>query len=110
MALTHLGGYQAKDTGAISGEVMTTPWASPMWTDLLSPYPQEIDGKVNGIQILQGYYNGRDLSVGQLEFNNRSSQLVGVEGYYDQIYDRISKLPINEKWPGSKNQTALNPF
>ncbi len=113
VALTHLGGYQAKDTGAISGEVYDYAMGVSNVDLIFSAHThQEIDGKVNGIQILQGYYNGRDLSVGQLEFNNRSSQLVGVEGYYDQIYDRISKLPINEEVAGivEAYQTALNPF
>ena len=96
VALTHLGGYQAKDTGAISGEVYDYAMGVSNVDLIFSAHThQEIDGKVNGIQILQGYYNGRDLSVGQLEFNNRSSQLVGVEGYYDQIYDRIADLPVN---------------
>ena len=98
VALTHLGGSQNRDTGVITGEVYDLAMGAKGIDLILSGHShQTIDGVVNGVQILQAYYVGRSLQVGQLTFNNRNRKLVKVEGYVYDIRSVMSTLPIDPK-------------
>lgn len=95
VALTHLGGYQNSD-GVISGEVKDYAMGVHGVDLIFTGHThQTIDGYVNGIQILQGRYNGRSLSIAEMTFDNRNGKLKGVDGYVDPISTRINTLPVN---------------
>jgi len=93
IALTHLGGFQDKDTREITGEVSDFA-KNVKGVDLIfsGHTHQTIDGLVNGIQVLQGYYNGRTLSIGELKFDKNTGKLLGVDGKVDEIYLRKEKI------------------
>ncbi len=93
IALTHLGGFQDKDTREITGEVSDFA-KNVKGVDLIfsGHTHQTIDGLVNGIQVLQGYYNGRTLSIGELKFDKNTGKLLGVDGKVDEIYLRKDKI------------------
>ena len=95
VALTHLGGFQAKD-GTISGEVKDYAMGVHDVDLIFSGHTHAtIDGVVNGAQILQARYNGRSLQVAELTFNNWSTDLVAVDGYVDPINLRQADLPVD---------------
>lgn len=94
VALTHLGGFQNADTGEITGEVYDLAMGTSGIDLILSGHTHRtIDGVVNGVQILQAYYNGRSLQVGQLTFNNRNRKLVEVDGYVKVLNDKQGYIP-----------------
>ncbi|KAF5071618.1 Mannosylglucosyl-3-phosphoglycerate phosphatase [anaerobic digester metagenome] len=98
VALTHLGGYQDSSTGEVTGELKD--YADHIsGVDLIfsGHTHQTIDAVVNGIQILQGRYNGRSLQVARLTFNNRNTKLESIDGFIDPISTRIASLPVNQK-------------
>ena len=98
VALTHLGGFQDPETGKVTGEIADYAQKINNVDLIFSGHThQTIDAKVNGIQVLQAYYNRRSLQVGQLTFNNKNGKLHKVDGYIDSIYQRIADLPINEE-------------
>ena len=98
VALTHLGGFQDPETGEVTGEIAEYAQKINNVDLIFSGHThQTIDAKVHGIQVLQAYYNGRSLQVGQLTFNNKNGKLHKVDGYIDSIYERVADLPINEE-------------
>lgn len=96
VALTHLGGFQDPITTEISGEVYDYAMGIQGVDLIFSGHThQTIDGKVKGIQILQGRYNGRSLQVAELRFNTKKGELQKVDGFVDAISTRIPDLPVN---------------
>lgn len=89
VALTHLGGFQDKDTKVISGEVVDFA-NNVKGVDLIfsAHTHQSINGKINNVQILQGYYNGRNLSEAKLTFDTTTGALTNVTGVFDNISAR----------------------
>ena len=113
VALTHLGGFQDRTTGVITGEVYDLAMGAKGINLILSGHShQTIDGVVNGVQILQAYYSGRSIQVGQLTFNNRNRKLVKVDGYVDDLRAKITTLPIDPKVAAivAKYETQLAPI
>ena len=98
VALTHLGGFQDPETGEVTGEIAEYAQKINNVDLIFSGHThQTIDAKIHGIQVLQAYYNGRSLQVGQLTFNNKNGKLHKVDGYIDNIYQRVADLPINKE-------------
>lgn len=92
VALTHLGGFQRD--GVITGEVYDFAMGTEGIDLILSGHThQTIDGMVNGVQILQGWYAGRALQVGQLSFNKHDGRLVNVDGYVKILNNKDVYVP-----------------
>lgn len=98
VALTHLGGFQDKTTGEVTGEIKDYAMGVKNVDLIFTGHTHQIiDAVINGIQVLQGQYNGRSLQVAELTFNNRNTKLEKVDGYVDEIAKRKADLPINQK-------------
>lgn len=95
VALTHLGGFQDK-AGVITGEVYDLAMGTKGIDLILSGHThQTIDGVVNGVQILQAYYSGRSIQLGELTFNNRTRKLVKVDGSVTDLRAIKASLPVD---------------
>jgi 2',3'-cyclic-nucleotide 2'-phosphodiesterase/3'-nucleotidase/5'-nucleotidase len=91
IALTHLGAAQAKD-GTVSGEA-TAIAAVPGLNAIIAGHTHEkVAGEVNGIPIVEAYYNGR--SLGKLTFIFAGSSPVPVKSLakLDHLYLRQNTL------------------
>ncbi len=96
VALTHLGGFM--EEGVLTGELKTYVDGIEGVDLVFSGHThQTIDTVVNGVQVLQAYYNGRSLSVGSLTFNTYDSRLLAVDGNVDEIYKRVADLPVDQE-------------
>lgn len=91
VALTHLGGFQDKN-GKITGEAEDFANGVKNIDAIITGHThQTLDGRVNNIPIVQGYYNGRSLARIHLEFDE-NKKLVLTVGSVDDLYNRVSKL------------------
>jgi len=92
VALTHLGGFQDATTNVITGEVADFANAVKNVDAVFCAHThQYISGKVNGIPIVQGGYNGRALAEMNLVFEK--NKLVSIDTKYDQLFNRTDLVP-----------------
>lgn len=98
IALTHLGGFIDKDSKELTGELDTYVDGIEGVSVVFSGHThQTIDVVENGVQVLQGYYNGRSLQVAQLGFNRKTGDLTSVDGYVDNIAKYKDSMLPNRK-------------
>lgn len=93
IALTHLGSFQ-KD-GVISGEIVEYANKVQGVDAIFTGHThQVVNGKVNDVVIVQGAYNGRNISQISLDFrlNNDAVTLHSVTGTVTNLTDLISSL------------------
>ncbi|SHI87039.1 LPXTG-motif cell wall anchor domain-containing protein [Clostridium amylolyticum] len=91
VALTHLGGFQDK-SGKITGEAEDFANRVKNIDAIITGHThQTLDGRVNNIPIVQGYYNGRSLARIHLEFDD-NNKLVLAAGSVDDLYNRVKTL------------------
>lgn len=93
LALTHVGSFQDRETGAISGEVVTSGLTDIENLDgVISAHThQSVAGYVNGKAIVQGYKYGRALGKMSLVFGE-DKELEKIEVAVDKLYSRKSEL------------------
>lgn len=86
VALTHLGSFQDKESKAITGEAADFANKAKGIDLIFSAHTHQIvDGKVNGIQILQASSSGRGMAQGILSFDKESGKLTSVDGEYNNL-------------------------
>lgn len=83
VVLSHLGAMQDKDTKEISGEAADFAKAVKGVDAIIAGHShQTIDGEVNGIPVVQAYYNGR--SVAHIDiFLDADKKITKIETYVD---------------------------
>ena len=93
IALTHLGSFQKE--GVISGEIVEYANKVQGVDAIFTGHThQVVNGKVNDIVIVQGAYNGRNISQISLDFrlNNDAVTLHSVTGTVTNLTDLIGSL------------------
>lgn len=95
IALTHLGAFQDSKTKEITGEGAEFAKAVKGVDAVITAHThQTVSGKVNGIPVVQGYYNGRSLAKLSISFN-LDGKLLGITPSVDELYKRVDKLPVD---------------
>ena len=92
--LTHIGSYQDSETGDIRFEdgVLGLTEISGVDAIITAHSHQSVAGIVNGIPIVQGWYNGRAFAVLEFIFDMDTNTLVSSEGYLDELYLRKADI------------------
>ncbi len=110
IALTHLGSYQDKE-GNITGEAVDLCQVEGIDAVISAHTHASVSGLVNGIPVVQAYYNGRTIAkiVFTLDENN---QLVKAEPSLDHLYERADTLKDdpNTLTLYQKYETELEPI
>ncbi|MCM1991049.1 5'-nucleotidase C-terminal domain-containing protein [Oceanirhabdus seepicola] len=97
IALAHVGCFQDRDSGEITGEVVELGLTEVEGLDaIISAHThQSVAGVVNNIAVVQGYKDGRALGKLSLSFD-KDNNLVKVDSSVDLLYNRKSEL-VNDK-------------
>ncbi|MCT4592841.1 MAG: 5'-nucleotidase C-terminal domain-containing protein [Anaeromicrobium sp.] len=105
LALTHVGSFQDRETGAITGEVVDKGLTSIENLDgIISAHThQSVAGHVNGKAIVQGYKYGRALGKMSLVFGE-DKKLEKIDVAVDTLYKRKSELVADTNGDGIYNK------
>lgn len=92
IALTHLGTIQDSKTKEITGEGADFAKNVKNIDGVFTAHTHmAVSGYVNGIPVVQGYYNGRSAAKLNLVFDT-NNKLVKVEPIYDELYSRFPSI------------------
>ncbi|MEG1481361.1 multifunctional 2',3'-cyclic-nucleotide 2'-phosphodiesterase/3'-nucleotidase/5'-nucleotidase [Clostridium sp.] len=94
IVLSHLGSTQDKD-GKITGEVEDVAKVPGIDAIVSAHSHQRVEGKVNGVPVIQAYKNGRCLGHIDLNFDKEGKLTVNTE--VDDLYKRVQDLPMDEE-------------
>ena len=119
IALAHMGAYQNAGTGVITGEAADLAMTCGTFDAIISGHSHTlVAGRVNGIPVVQGNYNGRGLARLTAIYNG--NDLVGIyPRYYTQnnmntadILPVGPPLVVNEEVKAiiARYQTAVGPL
>jgi LPXTG-motif cell wall-anchored protein len=96
IALTHCGASQDSKTGEVTGEAADIANKVTGLDAIISAHSHNfVNGKVNGIPIVQAGYNGRGLSRLTFSFDD-NNKLLSVETETKQFKGIESTLPVDE--------------
>jgi 2',3'-cyclic-nucleotide 2'-phosphodiesterase / 3'-nucleotidase / 5'-nucleotidase len=105
IALTHLGAFQDSKSKEITGEAAELAKNSTGIDAIVSGHTHTtVSGKVNGIPIVQAYYNGRSLAKLAIGFNIDGEFLGIVPSVSSDLYKKTDLVEdpavkaIYEKW------------
>lgn len=95
IALTHLGSYQDA-SGKITGEAVDLANANTGIDAIIAGHTHAtVNGVVNGIPIIEGYYNGR--ALGKLDIVSYNDGKVEVKPSMNLLYKSVKTLPVDEE-------------
>lgn len=111
IALTHLGSVQDAKTGAITGEAADLCSVKGFDAVISAHTHNPVSGKVNGVPVVQGYYNGRDIAVLTITLD-KDKKVQSIETSLDKLYEKQDKLAddANVKGIYDKYNTKLQPI
>lgn len=112
VALTHLGSSQDSKTGIITGEAADLCNDVKGFDAVISAHTHmAVSGKVNGVSVVQGYYNGRTLGVLSIMLD-KDGKFISVEPSIDNLYNRAATLTDDKtaKEIYDKYDTELKPI
>ncbi|WP_315121757.1 5'-nucleotidase C-terminal domain-containing protein [uncultured Clostridium sp.] len=96
IALTHLGSFQDKKTGEITGEAADLAKANAGVDAIISAHTHmPVSGKVNGIPVVQGYKNGRAYVKLEVAFNTKTNK-ASIEPTFIDLAEIVKTLPEDE--------------
>ncbi|QGU94268.1 LysM peptidoglycan-binding domain-containing protein [Clostridium bovifaecis] len=96
IALTHLGAFQDSKTKEITGEAAELAKSGSVDAVISAHTHATVCGKVEGIPVVQGYYNGRTLAKLQVVLDNNNS-LLSIEPSLDELYKRGDTILEDEE-------------
>jgi 2',3'-cyclic-nucleotide 2'-phosphodiesterase/3'-nucleotidase len=95
----HIGGKQDSATGTISGEVadMAAKLDSSKVAAIISGHSHEtVAGSVNGIAVVQGYYNGRAVEHISLTIDPSTKKVVSAVAAAEDCYKKYTEITPDE--------------
>ncbi|MDS0524662.1 5'-nucleotidase C-terminal domain-containing protein [Clostridium sp. SHJSY1] len=96
IALTHCGSIQDSSTGEVTGEAADIARKVTGLDGIISAHSHNfVNGKVNGIPIVQAGYNGRGLSKLSFKFDD-TNKLLSLETETKQFKGIEATLPVDE--------------
>lgn len=94
VVLSHLGSEQNRETGEITGEIVEVAEVPGVDAIISAHSHQRVEGKVNGVPVIQAYKNGRNLGYVNLKFDNKNELVVTTK--LDDISKRKDTLPVDK--------------
>ena len=94
VVLSHLGSEQNRETGEITGEIVEVAEVSGVDAIISAHSHQRVEGKVNGVPVIQAYKNGRNLGYVNLKFDDKNELVVTTK--LDDISKRKDTLPVDK--------------
>lgn len=94
VVLSHLGSEQNRETGEITGEIVEVAEVSGVDAIISAHSHQRVEGKVNGVPVIQAYKNGRNLGYVNLKFDDKNELVVTTK--LDDISKRKETLPVDK--------------
>lgn len=95
VALTHLGASQDSKTGVITGEAADITKVPGLDAVIAGHSHKEVAGNVNGVPVVEAYYNGRNLGNIKLVLDKKTNKLVASLALLDKLYNRADTLTEN---------------
>ncbi len=111
IAVAHISSAQDAN-GVVTGEAAELATAVPGLDAIFSGHShQVVNGTVNGVPIVQGYYNGRAISKVKVVYDKTGEQFA-VLTEVDELYKRVADLPIDADTAAivEKYTTELEPI
>lgn len=94
VVLSHLGSEQNRETGEITGEIVEVAEVPGVDAIISAHSHQKVEGKVNGVPVIQAYKNGRNLGYVNLKFDYNDELVVTTK--LDDISKRKDTLPVDK--------------
>lgn len=94
VVLSHLGSEQNRETGEITGEIVEVAEVPGVDAIISAHSHQRVEGKVNGVPVIQAYKNGRNLGYVNLKFDDKNELVVTTK--LDDISKRKDTLPVDK--------------
>lgn len=94
VVLSHLGSEQNRETGEITGEIVEVAEVPGVDAIISAHSHQKVEGKVNGVPVIQAYKNGRNLGYVNLKFDYKDELVVTTK--LDDISKRKDTLPVDK--------------
>ncbi|MDZ4991720.1 multifunctional 2',3'-cyclic-nucleotide 2'-phosphodiesterase/3'-nucleotidase/5'-nucleotidase [Clostridium perfringens] len=94
VVLSHLGSEQNRATGEITGEIVEVAEVPGVDAIISAHSHQKVEGKVNGVPVIQAYKNGRNLGYVNLKFDYKDELVVTTK--LDDISKRKDTLPVDK--------------
>lgn len=94
IALSHLGASQDK-SGVITGEAADIAKVAGLDGIICGHTHSTINGTVNGIPVVQGYYNGRTIAKLSFEVDSTTKKIVKATPSLDELFNRASSLTVD---------------
>ncbi len=94
VVLSHLGSEQNRETGEITGEIVEVAEVPGVDAIISAHSHQKVEGKVNGVPVIQAYKNGRNLGHVNLKFDYNDELVVTTK--LDDISKRKDTLPVDK--------------
>ena len=94
VVLSHLGSEQNRETGEITGEIVEVAEVPGVDAIISAHSHQRVEGKVNGVPVIQAYKNGRNLGYVNLKFDDKNELVVTTK--LDDISKRKETLPVDK--------------
>ena len=94
VVLSHLGSEQNRETGEITGEIVEVAEVPGVDAIISAHSHQKVEGKVNGVPVIQAYKNGRNLGYVNLKFDDKNELVVTTK--LDDISKRKDTLPVDK--------------
>ena len=95
IALTHIDSKQEKD-GTITGKVEPLTHVEGLDGIISAHSHQTVYGKLNGMPIAQGYYNGRGLAILSIQLD-KDNKVIGIEPRFDDLAAKVNDLVADEE-------------
>jgi 2',3'-cyclic-nucleotide 2'-phosphodiesterase/3'-nucleotidase len=94
--LTHLGGFQDKETKKITGEVADLAYVDGVDAVIAGHTHQRIAGFVNNVPIVQGYKYGRALGKISFIVDKDKKEIIKKEASLDLLYREERKATLKD--------------
>lgn len=95
IALTHIDSKQDKDTKEITGNVEALSKVEGLDAIISAHSHQTVSGRVNGVPVVQGYYNGRGLGILSIQLD-KDNKVVAIEPRFDDLAAKVKDIVADE--------------
>jgi len=95
IALTHIDSKQDKTTGVITGNVEPLTKVEGIDGIISAHSHQTVSGKLNGVPVVQGYYNGRGLAILSIQLD-KDNKVVAIEPRFDDLAAKVKDIVADE--------------
>lgn len=97
--LTHIGTFQDRTSKEITFEegAENLPYIENVDAIITAHSHQTVAGEINGVPIVQAYYNGRSLAKLNFTVDAKTNNLISATGAIDEVYARSAEVGVDSE-------------